>query len=202
MIPALILAGGKSTRMGRSKATLPLGAGDTFLSRIVRTFQRAGVDEVVVVVGHDADAVRASLRDTGVTARLVENTEYELGQFSSLVKGLDAVDRPNVDAMLLTLVDVPFVASTTVRSVVDHYLRTQAPIVRPTRGSEHGHPVLIDRSLFGALRAADPSTGVKPVVRAHASATGDLAIDDDGAYLDIDTPEDYRQALETIDSKR
>ena len=66
MIPAIVLAAGKSTRMGRPKATLPLAA-ETFLSRIVRTFHHAGVDDVVVVVGHEAQAIMASLSYAGVS---------------------------------------------------------------------------------------------------------------------------------------
>jgi molybdenum cofactor cytidylyltransferase len=193
MIPAIVLAAGKSTRMGRPKAALPIGDADTFLSRIVRTFHEAGIDEVVVVVGHEAEAIAASLASTGVTARFVENPEYESGQFSSFVKGINVVDRPGVSAALVTLVDVPMVTAATVRAVVERYRECHAPIVRPTRGAEHGHPVLIDRSLFGELRRADPSTGAKQVVRAHASAVGDIPIDDAGAFLDIDTDADYQR---------
>ena len=92
--------------------------------------------------------------------------------------------------MLLTLVDVPLVTAATVRAVLAHQRLTRAPIVRPAHGARHGHPVFIDRSLFDALRRADPSQGAKPVVRAHASAAGEVAIDDEGAFRDIDTPED------------
>ena len=196
MIPTVILAAGKSTRMGRPKATLPIGTGpDTFLTRIIRTFQDADVDDVVVVLGHEADAVRESVARSGLTARVVMNADYERGQLSSLVAGLCAIDRPGVDAMLLTLVDAPFVSSETVRAVVQRYRAVRAPIVRPVRGASHGHPVLIDRSLFDALRAADPASGAKQVVRAHVSAAGDVAIDDEGAFLDIDTPEEYARAI-------
>jgi molybdenum cofactor cytidylyltransferase len=184
--------------MGRTKATLPIGARDTFLSRIVRAFHDAGIGEIAIVVGHDAGSVKASLSARGLMPRIVENAHYELGQFSSLVAGLDAVDRPDVEAILLTLVDVPFIASATVRTVVDHYVRTNAPIVRPTRGSEHGHPVLIDRSVFAAIRAADPATGAKPIVRAFASSVGDLSIDDEGAFFDVDTRAEYERALEVF----
>ena len=114
---------------------------------------------------------------------------------SSLLAGLDVIDRPGVTAVLVTLVDVPLVLPATVRSVIDGYRRTRAPIVRPTSGDRHGHPLLIDRSVFGALRAADPSAGAKPIVRAHATAAGDIAIDDEGAFTDIDTEEDYRRTI-------
>ena len=195
VIPAIVLAAGRSSRMGRAKATLPAGDGHTFLTRIVQTFLDADVDDVIVVVGHDADAIAASFSESGLPARFVVNRDYDRGQLSSLQAGLDVIDRPGVTAVLVTLVDVPLVSPATVRAVIDSYRRTRAPIVRPTSGDRHGHPLLIDRSIFGALRAADPSTGAKPIVRAHATAAGDIAIDDEGAFTDIDTEEDYRRTI-------
>lgn len=198
MIPAIVLAAGKSTRMGRSKATLQLDGRDTFLTRIVRTFADAGVEDVVVVVGHDADAIVASFAgadDIASRARFVDNPDYEQGQLSSLLAGLRVVDRPGVVAVLVTLVDVPLVSAATVRAVIDRYRRTQAPIVRPVRGDQHGHPVLIDRKLFEALRHANPATGAKPVIRANVSLAGDVVVDDTGAFADADTPDDYKKMI-------
>jgi molybdenum cofactor cytidylyltransferase len=193
VIPGIVLAAGKSSRMGRSKATLPIDGGDTFLTRIIRTFQAASVEDVVVVVGHDAGTIVSSLADVPMTVRLVENPDYEQGQLSSLLAGLRVVDRPGVVAALVTLVDVPLVSEATVRAVVERYRQTRAPIVRPVRGNDHGHPVLIDRSLFDAVRHADPAVGAKPIIRANVSAAGDVAVVDDGAFMDFDTPEDVRR---------
>jgi molybdenum cofactor cytidylyltransferase len=196
VIPAVILAAGKSTRMGRVKATLAIGGKDTFLSRIVRTFQDAGVEDVVVVVGHEAGKVRESLDSLGLHPRIVVNAAYETGQLSSVLAGLNAIDRPGVTAMLLSLVDVPFVSAATVRAVLQRHRENHAPIVRPVRGNLHGHPVLVARALFDALRSADAASGPKPVVRAHVSAAGDVPVDDEGAFCDIDTPEEYESAIE------
>ena len=190
MIPAVVLAAGKSSRMGRTKALLPLG-GETFVSRIVRTFRSAGVEDVVVVVGHDAELVSDVLGRMDLAPRVILNTDYESGQLSSILAGLRAVDRPGVAAMLMTLVDVPLVSAETVRAVLMRYRSTSAPVVRPVNGDRHGHPVLIDRRLFGQFRGADSASGVKPIVRAHASAVGDVEVFDEGAFTDIDTPEDY-----------
>ncbi len=195
MIPALVLAAGRSSRMGRAKALLPLGADDTFLTRIVRTFLDAGVDDVVVVVGHEGDAIVRAFAASGLPARFVHNAAYDRGQLSSLVAGLGAIDRPGVVAVLVTLVDVPLFSASTVRAVMDRYRETHAPIVRPTSGTRHGHPLVIDRSVFRALRAGDPADGAKPIVRAHASAAGDLPIADEGAFIDIDTVEEYERLL-------
>jgi len=179
--------------MGRAKATLPLDNGDTFLTRIVRTFRDAGVDDVIVVVGHDAEAIASSFSQSGLAARFVMNAGYDRGQLTSLVAGLAVIDRPGVAAVLVTLVDVPLISAATVRAVVERYRVSRAPVVRPTSGARHGHPLLIDRSLFAALRGADPAEGAKPIVRAHASTAGDLEIEDEGAFTDIDTEEDYRR---------
>lgn len=179
--------------MGRAKALLPIGD-DTFLTRIVRTLLDAGVDDVVVVVGHDAESIVRDFSASGLPARFVVNREYDRGQLSSLLAGLAVIDRPGVAAALVTLVDVPLVSATTVRAVIDRYRQTHAPIVRPTSGSRHGHPLLLDRSMFDELRAADRETGAKPVVRAHASSDGDIDIADEGAFTDIDTADDYRRA--------
>jgi molybdenum cofactor cytidylyltransferase len=189
MIPAIVLAAGRSSRMGRPKALLPLG-GDTFLTRIVRTLQGAGVDDVVVVLGHDADLIAASLDATDLQLRVVVNREYDRGQLSSLLAGLNVVDRPGVEAVLVTLVDVPLVSAATVRAVIERYRQTRAPVVRPTSGERHGHPLLLDRTLFDELRRADGVSGAKPVVRAHASEGGDVVVDDDGAFQDFDSEKD------------
>ena len=85
--------------------------------------------------------------------------------------------------------------------MVDRYKATNAPIVRPVRGDEHGHPVLIDRSLVSLLRTADPTTGAKPIVRDHVSAAGNVSVDDDGAFFDIDTPEAYERVLHDLNAR-
>jgi len=195
MIPAIVLAAGRSSRMGRAKATLPIDDRDTFLTRIVRTLLDADVDDVVVVLGHEADAIADSFSQSGLPGRLVVNPQYDLGQLSSLRAGLALVDRPGIVAALVTLVDVPLVTSATVRAVLERYRETHAPVVRPISGARHGHPLLVDRSLFDALRAGDDRSGAKPIVRAHATPAGDVPVADEGAFADIDTIEDYRRVI-------
>ncbi len=192
MVPGIVLAAGQSSRMGRPKALLPLGR-ETFLSRVVGALRQGGVEDVVVVTGGDRDAVAAAVRAWPDPPRLVHNSRYEEGQLSSLIAALQVVDRPGVRAVLVTLVDVPLVSSETVRRVLDAYRRTHAPVVRPVRGTRHGHPVVFDRAIFEALRHADPAQGAQAVVHAHANDIVDVPIDDEGPFLDVDTPEDYER---------
>jgi molybdenum cofactor cytidylyltransferase len=197
-ISAVILAAGKSTRMGRSKALLPIGTGETFLTRLVATFRAAGIEDVVVVAGHEASAIVDAVERSGTGARVVVNDEYEAGQLTSVLAGLRAVESPRAAAALVTPVDVPLVAVSTVRALVERYRETRAPIVRPVRGERHGHPVLIAGAIFEELRALDLSQGANVVVRARASAEGDVVVDDEGAFADVDTPAAYESLLRRL----
>ena len=194
MIRGLILAAGASTRMGRPKAALPLGpGGDTVLSRGVRSLLAAGVPEVAVVVGAAAGEVRGALRTRHRRVRFVDNPGWESGQLSSLIVGLDALDDPGLEALLVTLVDVPLVSPDTVRRVMRAWRDTRAPIVRPAMGDRHGHPVIFDRAVFDALRRADPAVGAKAVFQGRANEVLNVPVEDEGAFVDLDTPEDYQR---------
>lgn len=196
MIAAIVLAAGASSRMGTPKAALPLGGrGATVLSAGVSSLLAAGVPRVVVVAGAHVEAVRRSLEASPQSVSIVEHPGWREGQLSSLLCGLDAVDHPGLEAVLMTLVDVPLVTPDTTRTLMRVWRERGAPIVRPARGDTHGHPVLFDRRVFAELRDADPEQGAKPVVRAHAHDLVNVPIVDEGAYLDLDTPEDYQRIL-------
>lgn len=198
MIAPIVLAAGFSTRMGSPKAVLRDREGRPFVVRIVRTLVDAGLAGVTVVASPGSlEAIGRALNEDRVTAgtRLVINEAPERGQLSSIWTAMASVVTTDVEAILLTLVDVPFVSSGTVRRVVDVYLSEHAPIVRPSRGDEHGHPVIFDRALFGELLQADLSAGAKTVVRAHETAIVNVPVDDAGAFLDVDTPLDYERAM-------
>jgi molybdenum cofactor cytidylyltransferase len=195
MIPGIVLAGGKSSRMGRPKALLPIGsAGDTFFDRVTRTLLDAGIEDVIVVVGADAEAIHAGARPrSGV--RIVDNPDHDQGQLTSLLAGLHAIDAARATALLVTLIDVPLVSVATVRTLIAAQRERGAPIVRPVSNGRHGHPVIFGRELFSELQRADPAHGAKLVVRAHAADMIEVPIDDEGAFTDIDTREEYERII-------
>ena len=199
MIPAIVLAAGKSSRMGRTKALLPAGpSGETFLDRVIRVLREGGADAVVVVIGGDAAAVRASLPRDAASLAVVENPHFEEGQLSSLHVGLAAVEQryDDIEGVMVTLVDLPLISAATVRAVFDAFREhPQAPLVRPRRAGRSGHPVIFNCSIFAELRRADPSKGAKPIVHAHAAEEVHVDVDDPGAFADIDTPEDYDRII-------
>src|SRR5262249_38675618 len=183
--------------MGSPKALLPDRDGRPFVARIVRTFADAGFDEGTVVTGAVHPRIVDAVRDDHppIVVHFARNPDPSRGQLSSIWTGLDAAVRPATSAILVTLVDLPFVSSATVRAVADAYRRSRAPIVRPIVDGRHGHPVLFDRTLFEALRVADPSAGAKSVVRAHADAIVHVNVDDPGSLADIDTPDEYERLV-------
>ena len=194
MIPGILLAGGKSSRMGRPKALLPIGPhGETFFDRITRTLIAGGVEEVVVIVGADAEVIRAAVAPESLRVRIVTNPDFERGQLTSLLAGLRTVDRPGVSAALVTLIDSPLISVVDVQRLIRARLERGASIVRPASSGRHGHPVIFGRELFDELRHADPAQGAKAVVHAHAADIFEVPTDDEGAFIDIDTPEDYER---------
>jgi molybdenum cofactor cytidylyltransferase len=199
VIPGIILAAGRSTRMGASKALLPIAhdrRAPTFVTRIATTLLEGGAIDVVVVVRGDDRALHLEVDALGTRARCVVNAHADDGQLSSLIAGLDAVDRPGVHGIILTPVDVPFVRVETVRALIADAASGRAPIVRPTHRGRHGHPVFFARAVFDEVRHADPSVGAKAVIRAHAHDLIDLEVDDPGVLHDIDSPDDYARIID------
>lgn len=198
MVPGVILAAGRSTRMGRSKALLPCPpAGEPFVVRLARSLAAGGTNGVLVVGRDDDEPLREVLRTAVPEARFVVNADADRGgQLSSLVAGIDACDGPTVRGVLMTPVDLPRVDGATVRALLAAFRSAPGRIVRAVYLGRHGHPVIFPRELFGELRRADPAWGAKAVLRACDAATLDVDVPDAGVIEDIDTPDDYARAFE------
>jgi molybdenum cofactor cytidylyltransferase len=195
VLPAVILAAGFSSRMGRDKARLPIPGGGWFLSRLARTFLEAGCSEVMAVVGPLGDEIHAAAARERLPVRFVVNPDPSRGQLSSLQEALAVLSGHEARGLLMSPVDQPLVTPATVRRVIEEWARSAAPIVRPSWGGRHGHPVLFDARVLGELRAADLSAGARAIVHRHASEARDVEVNDPGAFEDIDTPEDYRRVF-------
>ena len=202
VVRGVILAGGASSRMGRPKAALSLtDPADTFVGRLARTFLASGLPDVLIVTGADDGRVRAAAVPPDRRVTFVHNPEWSSGQLSSLHAALRVPSRlgdADIEAIVMTLVDIPLVSRETVMAVMREWRATRAPVVRPARGDEHGHPVVFDRAIFDELLRADPHRGAKPVVHAHASAIRNVPIEDEGAYLDVDTEAEYAALVERL----
>jgi molybdenum cofactor cytidylyltransferase len=182
--------------MGKPKSGLLLPSGDTFGEHIVKSLVAGGAAPVVVVVsgrhgrGHVPPAIPGGL------VQHVINSDPDRGQFSSLQCGLAAV--PEALAIVIALVDVPLVTAAMVRALIEAWASSGAPLVRPTRDGRHGHPILIAQPLIADLLAADPASTAQDIVRRHAPAGVELEMQEDGPFLDVDTPDEYRRLISSL----
>ena len=177
--------------MGRPKALLKTGH-RTFVRAILDSLRAAGIADAVVVIRPGDTAIEEEIAAAGF-GRAVINPRPEQGQLTSLLAGLDAVDAPSVPAVLVTLVDVPLVTADTIRTLCERAAVSTASVVRPVHRGRHGHPVIFPRTLFDALRDADPAVGAKEVVR--AAPIENVEVDDPGVTEDVDTPADYTRLI-------
>jgi len=191
MIVAVVLSAGESSRMGRPKALLPID-GQTFIERIVGALKKSSVAKVMVVLGHNADEMTPRLEHLPV--EILVNPDYKLGQLSSLQVAVRRLERePDCDAMLVHLVDHPYVNTKLVQTMIKRYEDTGKLIVVPRYNRKRGHPVIFSRKLFAELLAAPVDQGAKAVVNAHRDDTLEIDTEDEGVTVDIDTPELYRR---------
>jgi molybdenum cofactor cytidylyltransferase len=193
MIDAVVLAAGESARMGKPKPLLRFGD-RTFLEQMIAVLQDAHLDRITVVLGAEADAIKRAVDLSGVNA--VVNSNYRDGQLSSLLVGLENVSA-EAEAILLCLVDNPFITSEMVDRVVRTFSETNAPVVIPTFQGKRGHPSLFARSMFEQLRHAPPEEGARHVVYANEDKIVEVEIPERAVVVGINTPDDYRSHFGT-----
>lgn len=166
---------------------------ESFVERACRVLRGAGIEDILVVVAPDIGATVCRLVPG---ARVLINASPSRGQLSSLQVAIAAVTA-TTEAIVVLPVDVPQVRADTIRALVAAWTRTRLPVVRPSRDGRHGHPVVLSRRLFAELSATPLSEGAKPVVRRHATPEGDVDTADEGAFVDVDTAEDYARVFGT-----
>jgi molybdenum cofactor cytidylyltransferase len=188
MIAAVVLAAGTSSRMGRQKLLLPLGEGRPLIRLSVERVLAAGLDDTIVVLGLDADAVGAAL--TGLPVRTVVNPRYAEGQSTSLRAGLDAL-RPETEAAVIALGDQPLPDPGLIGRLVARYHQSRQPIVVPRYREGRGNPVLFSAGLFEELRAVTGDQGGRAVIARDPVRVAELPVDGP-MPKDIDTWDDYR----------
>ena len=197
-IAALILCAGRSSRMGTPKALLPLG-NECVVERIVRLFRSCGVERLLAVTGYDGERIVPVLDACGVP--WVRNEDFDRGMFSSLQAGatrLEGLCR----AFFVLPADVPFVRPETLQLLMDSFEEGKALACRPSYGNRRGHPPLLAAELIEPILAADRPAGLRSLLADFAEGVVDVACDDPGILLDLDTPEDYAEALKRLEAFR
>lgn len=175
--------------MGAPKALLPWD-GQPLLGYQVQQLREAGVDEVIVVLGDDADEIHRAIKRSD--CRVMLNPTYALGRAGSLRIGAKAVDR-DAEAIVIVNVDQPRPAAFLRALIASH--TAPALITRPVFEGKHGHPVVVSGTLREELMVAqEDERGLDAVVRRHSDQLGEHVTEDDLCLLDINTPENYEEA--------
>jgi molybdenum cofactor cytidylyltransferase len=190
-ISAVLLAAGESRRLGTNKLLLDVG-GESLIERMVDVLLQSQVDEVLVVMGFEAELVRQRLQ--GKPIRLVLNRHYREGMASSLRAGVRHVD-PAAHGVLIALADHPWLTSETVDRLTDTYRRASKGIVCPTYRGMRGHPVIFDVKRYGeALLSLRGDIGGRRLIEGHRDDLFEVPVDSPGVIRDIDRWEDYEIA--------
>jgi len=184
-ITGIVLAAGTSSRFGSTKQLLQVG-GKPFVQHAVDAAAGAGLDEVLVVLGHDAEAVEAVLR-LPPNARVVRNPRYAEGQSTSLAAGLSSADAESEGAVVL-LADQPGIAARHVRALVSAFRARRARIVRLSFRGAPG-PALLSREIWAETSHLAGDTGARALIAEHPDWVEEVPLDED-VPPDIDTPSD------------
>jgi molybdenum cofactor cytidylyltransferase len=182
-LAGIILAAGTSSRFGQANKLLASWHGQPMVRTVAEAALATELDPVIVVTGHEADEVAASL--AGLDIRCIHNPRYASGQASSLQAGM-AVLPGYCDGAMVLLGDMPRVCPGEINALIDAFVDENSIIV-PTHNGQRGNPVIIGRAHFAALQALSGDTGARNLL------TGDgvtrVEMDTDAILADYDTPE-------------
>lgn len=188
-VAGLVLAAGASTRMGAGRnKLLEEVEGAPLIHGPVDALLSAEVDEVLVVLGHDEEGVRACLRSRPV--RLVRHARWAEGMAGSIACGIRAIERrtSGIEGVLVTLGDLPGLRARHVRPLLEAF--DSAPpgaIFRPSHGGRPGHPVLFDRRYWRELAGLRGDEGARDLLARHAESVHEVEVASPAIFEDVDT---------------
>jgi molybdenum cofactor cytidylyltransferase len=192
MISAVILAAGESRRMGtQNKLLLKIGS-EVLIRKFVKSVCASAADAVLVILGHEAEKIKAVLQDQAL--RFVKNTCYEKGMTTSIQSGVNAASRESVGFMIC-LADLPFAETSDFNRLIQAFTdfrRTESSlIIVPVFQGQRGNPVLFSAEFRDKLLAHN-GEGCKAIVSKYPQSVREVSMENDNLLRDIDTPEDYK----------
>lgn len=189
-VQAVVLAAGRSTRMGGPNKLMAHFAGKPLIRQTVERALKSSASGIVVVTGHQPARIRAALE--GLDVAFAHNPYFSSGLASSLKAGISALDY-DTDGALVLLGDMPAISSEVMDRLLSAFRKANGQaIVRATHDGRRGNPVLLPRALFGAVAQLEGDTGARHLVKAGTMPVVDIEVGE-AAAIDVDT----REALES-----
>jgi len=191
MICAIVLAAGLSSRMGVQKLLLPFG-GKTVIAHIVDQLLASTVDEVHVVVGHQAERISREL--SGRAVSIVNNPNYKSGMLSSVRCGLRNLPE-KCRAVIVMLGDQPSITTELIDQMLQSFAATEKSILVPLYKGKRGHPILFSSLYRDEILKRHGDVGLRGLLHGHSDDIFELAVSTASVLCDMDCPEDYRREL-------
>jgi molybdenum cofactor cytidylyltransferase len=187
-VAAIILAAGRSQRMGAFKPLLPFGP-TTVIETCIENIRGGGVQTVVVVIGQgrEANELKAYLRNSSITFAINPDSESEMS--ASIACGVHALPE-EARAVIINPVDHAAVPSEVVRILISEW-KKGAQLLKPSYNQQGGHPVLIDLRYRDELMNLDPAGGLKTLFRNHQEEVSRVSVNSNYIARDMDTWDDY-----------
>ena len=190
-IEIIILAAGKSERMGQQKLLMPF-ADKTIIEHIVEKALRSNAGEIRVIVGSHQDEITNKILHQPV--KITYNDRYEEGMLSSVQCGFNALSSTSKAGMIL-LGDQPMVKISVINKLIDSFFKTRKGIVIPVYNGRRGHPVLIDSVYVTEIKNLNPDIGLRQLIEERSSDVYEVEVDTETILKDIDTIVDYNREL-------
>ncbi len=191
-LSAIILSAGASTRMGSPKALLKIGE-KTFLQHIVDELHSANVSEIVIVLGADAEKIQSTL--DWFDGDVVVNNDWQRGQLSSLITGINFLEKKNIDGVIVCPVDHPLISAKLISELASAFYSANKKIIIPVFNKQRGHPIIFSKELFSEIQNAPLEVGAKAVVRKSSDEVFEMESDERGILVNIDTMEQYQEII-------
>jgi molybdenum cofactor cytidylyltransferase len=190
MISAIVLAAGKSSRMGRSKMTLSWGH-TTVIGKVINTLLDAGLSDLHVISGRNSKELEEVLK--GFPIEFVYNPDFGNGEMiSSVQSGIKSLQRKS-DAALIVLGDQPQIEVQVVQQIIMSYFSTGSKIIVPSFQMHRGHPWLLDQSLWNEILDLKPTDTLRDFLHLHQDRIEYINVNTASIIQDLDTPEDYER---------
>ncbi len=194
---AVVLAAGKSERMGKNKLLMKL-SGKRLIFHIIEALEASKVDEIIVVLGNKPWEIEDVLKAKLNRIKIVVNEEYEEGMTSSFKIGLKQIE--DADAALLVLGDQLILNPKLVNDMIEKMERniSKAFIVSPIHKGKRGHPVLFSKELFDEILSLRKNMMIREVIHRHSDLLLTIKADR-WTTMDIDTPKDFMMAMRLLE---
>lgn len=194
-VAGIILAAGRSLRMGKKNKLLLPFRGKAILQHVIDAAQKSSLSPLILVIGSDSDAIRSQI-ESGA-AVVIENKGFSRGYGSSLQVGLKALNAPCVGAMFL-LGDQPLVTAATIEKLIAAFQKEPERWVAPSWNGQRGNPVITPAAWFDRIFALKGDTGPRTHLKDPAAKLKLVEVDDRGVVFDIDSPEEYECLIGSV----